>query len=196
MRSSWSATLSWAGIFTLAVGLNTASAQGAAQPTGDHDFVSQAAMSNMVAIQLGHMATKKAQQAEVQQFAQTTIDDHLKVQQKLADAAYGAGIQWPKKLDERYRQIQQRLSKLSNEQFDREYMKAMIDRHRDVEKMLAARVNNGGSGTDTARTRSISASDEPTLAAQVNQWAASTLPEVRAHLKEAEQVFGELAKGE
>ena len=73
-------------------------------------------MSNMVAIQLGHLATKKAQHADVKQFAQTTIDDHLKVQQQLADAAYGAGVRWPKKLDESYQQIQQRLSKLSNDQ--------------------------------------------------------------------------------
>jgi putative membrane protein len=218
MRRSWSATLLGAGIFTVVVGFGIAGAQGslatretqrppaplaknehnAAQPTGDHDFVSQAALSNMVAIQLGHMATKKAQRVDVQQFAQTTIDEHLKAQQQLADAAYGAGIRWPTKLDERYRKIQQRLSKLSNDQFDREYMKEMIDGHRDVEKMLTARVGNGGSETDSLRTRPTGAapSDEPTLAAKVNQWAARTLPEVRAHLKEAERVFGELDKGE
>jgi predicted outer membrane protein len=192
MRRTWSATtVSWAGIFTVAVGLGIASAQ--AQPAGDQDFVSRAAMSNMVAIQLGHLATKKAQHAGVKQFAQTTIDDHLKAQQQLADAASGAGIRWPKKLDESYLQIQQRLSKLKDDQFDREYMKVMIDRHRDTEKMLAARVNTGGDATrPTAATRS----DEPTLAAKVNQWATTTLPEVRAHLKEAEQVLGRLDQAE
>jgi hypothetical protein len=30
----------------------------------------------------------------------------------------------------------------------------------------------------------------------VNQWAAATLPEVRDHLKEAEQVFADLGKAE
>jgi len=30
----------------------------------------------------------------------------------------------------------------------------------------------------------------------VNQWAAATLPEVRAHLKEAEQVLAQIGKGE
>jgi putative membrane protein len=153
-------------------------------------------MSNMVAIQLGHLATKKAQHADVKQFAQTTIDDHLKAQQQLADAAYGAGIQWPKKLDDNAQKIQQRLSKLSNDQFDREYMKVMIDRHRDVEQVLAARISNGGE--DSARTRPASAarSDEPTLAVKVNQWAAKTLPEVRAHLEDAEQVLGRLDRAE
>ena len=139
MRRSWSATVSRVAIFTMAAGFGIAGAQvslaardtqrppasatpepNAAQPAGDQDFVSQAAMSNMVAIQLGHMAAKKAQHAEVQRFAQATIDDYLKAQQQLADAAYGAGVRWPTKLDERYHQIQQRLSKLGNDQFDRE----------------------------------------------------------------------------
>lgn len=192
MRRTWSATtVSVAGILTVAVGLGIASAQ--AQPAGEQDFVSRAAMSNMVAIQLGHLATKKAQHADVKQFAQTTIDDHLKAQQQLADAAYGAGIQWPKKLDEGDRQIQQRLSKLKDDQFDREYLKVMIDRHRNAEKMLAARVN---SGADAARPTAAPRSGEPTLAAKVNQWAATTLPDVRTHLKEAEQVLGRLGQAE
>jgi len=139
-------------------------------------------MSNMAAIQLGHLATKQAQRADVKEFAQATIEDHLKAQKQLADAASGAGIRWPTKLDDTYRQIEQRLSKLSNDRFDREYMQTMIDRDRDVEKMLASRASGGGE-TDT-------------LAAKVNQWAAATLPEVRAHLKEAEQVLAQIGKGE
>jgi putative membrane protein len=182
MRRSWSTTLSCVGILTVAVGLGIANAQSAAQPAADHDFVSRAAMSNMAAIQLGHLATKQAQRADVKEFAQATIEDHLKAQKQLADAASGAGIRWPTKLDGKYRQIEQRLSKLSNDQFDREYMQTMIDRDRDVEKMLAARASGGG--------------ETETLAGKVNQWAAATLPEVRAHLKEAEQVLAQIGKGE
>ena len=195
MRPGWSATIAWAGVFSVAVGLVIASAQSSpskrnTQPspsttTEEHDFVSHAAMSNMAEIQLGHMAAKKAQHTDVKRFAQTMIDDHVKAQQQLADAAYGAGIRWPTKLDEKHRQIQQRLSKLSDEQFDREYMKAMVDGHRDVEKMLAARVSKGEAQPD-----------QVSLSAKVNQWAAKTLPDVRAHLKEAEEVYGELAEGE
>jgi len=111
------------------------------------------------------------------------IDDHLKTQKELADAAYGAGIKWPTQLDVRHRQLRQRLSTVKTDQFDREYMKAMVDGHRDVEKMLAARVSESGSESTGA-----------TLAAKVDEWAARTLPAVRVHLKEAEQVYGELDK--
>lgn len=179
MRRSWSAILSWTGIFSVAVGLAIASAQ-----SGEHDFVAHAAMSNMAEIQLGQMAVKKAQNPDVKKFAQTTIDDHVKSQQQLADAGYGAGIQWPTKLDDRHRQIQQRLSKVSDEQFDREYMKATVDWHRDVEKMLEAHMPGAAKP------------DEASLVAKVSQWVSRTLPDVRAHLKEAEQVYGGLAKTE
>ena len=181
MRRSWSATLSLVVILTVAVGVGIA-AQGATQPAGDRDFVARAAMSNMAAIQLGHLATKKAQSADVKQFAQTTIDDHVKAQQQLADAASGAGVQWPKKLDDKYRQTAERLSKLSNDEFDREFVKAIVEGHRDVQKMLAGRASTHPG--------------EDTLGAKVNQWAATTLPDVQAHLKQAEQVLARIGQGE
>jgi hypothetical protein len=97
-------------------------------------------------------------------------------------------------LDRKYRQVHERLSKLSNEQFDREYMKATIDQHRDFERMLAARVTEGA-GAD-ARPTVDGTSDAAALSAKVNQWAAAALPEIRAHIKEAEQVSGQLDKAE
>jgi len=203
MRRRLIATLSWAGIFTVAVGFTIASAHGspgardAQQPapsaaqSSDRDFVARIAMANMAAIQFGHMATKKTQNADVHKLAETTVDDHLKAQQRLADTAYGAGVRWPTRLDDKHQQIQQRLSKLTNEQFDREYVKAMIDGHRDVEKMLATRV-----GGNTGNAQARSQSDGSSLTTKVDQWAAATLPEVRDHLKEAEQVFADLDKAE
>jgi putative membrane protein len=170
MVRSVTATLTCVGVFSVAIGYGIARAQSA--PADEHHFVPQAAMANMAEIQFGHLAVKKAKDPRVKQFAQMMIDDHVKVQKDLADAASGFGIQWPKQLDASHRQIHQRLSSLSNEQFDREYMRVMVDGHREVEKTLAA---HGGEGSGV-------------LAAQVSEWAARTLPAVRAHLKEAEQV--------
>jgi len=218
MSRSWSTTLSSAGVITLTLGFVVATAhvsaaprnsqqpparppateQQAAQPAAtDLDFVSRVALSNMAAIQLGHLATKKAQRADVQKFAQTTIDGYLKAQQQLADGAHGAGVRWPTKLDDKYRDIQQRLSKLDKQRFDREYMKAMIDWHHDLETMLAARVKNGGDGDRRpARAPADAKSDQVPLATKVDQWAARTLPDVRSHLQQAEQVLGALDTGE
>ena len=140
------------------------------------------------------MATKKAQDAGVKKFAQTMVDDHLKAQQQLADAAYGAGIKWPTELDERHRQIQQRLSKLSNEQFDRDYMKAMVDGHRDMEKVLAARGDNGGGEGRAGALLGRWKNRRAFTGCQGEPVGGQTLPDVRAHLEQAEQVYGALAK--
>jgi putative membrane protein len=184
MARTVAAALTCAGLFFVAIGLGIASAQGA--PADEHRWVPQAAMANMAEIQFGHLAVKKAQDPRVKKFGQMMVDEHVKAQKALADAASGVGIQWPKQLDASHKQTHERLSRLSNEQFDREYMKTMIDGHRGVEKMLAARAGEDGGKAQK--------SDDSALAAQVNQWAVKTLPTVRTHLREAEQMYGELGK--
>jgi len=181
VRGSHNATLPWVGIFTVVLGFGVAAAQGVPR-ADEQDFVSRLAMSNMAAIQLAHLATGKAQDADVQKLAKSALDGRLKAQKQLADAASGAGVRWPTKLDEKYRQVHERLSKLSNQNFDREFMKVTIEQDRDFERTLVARANEGSNGAP--------------LAANVNQWAAKTLPDIQAHLKEAEQVSGRLAKAE
>ena len=173
-------------LLAMIVGIGAVGAAG----SSDSSFVSQAALANMAEIQLGHLAVKRAQSDDVKKFAQMMVEDHVKAQRELADAASGAGIQWPKQLDDKHRQIHQRLSSISGDRFDREYMKTMIDGHRTVEAMLAERVDVGG-----ARPSGASKADEA-LTANVNKWATKTLPSVRAHLREAEQVSGQLDKGE
>ena len=183
MARTVATTFTCVGLFFLTAGLGIAGAQGA--QTEEHRFVPQAAMANMAEIQFGHLAIKKAQDPRVKKFGQMMVDEHVKAQQGLADSASGVGIQWPKQLDASHKQVHQRLSSLSKEQFDREYMKTMIDGHRDVEKMLATRVGGDGKAPK---------SDDSALATQVNQWAVKTLPSVRAHLSEAEQVYSALEK--
>jgi putative membrane protein len=137
-------------------------------------------MANMAEIQIGHMATEKAQNAAVKNFARQMVEDHIRAQNELADAALGAGVQWPKALDSRHAALKTKLSSLSGAAFDREYMKAMVDGHREVEKTLAARAS-----------APVPASD---LGANVTEWSAKTVVEVREHLKKAEEVSAELAK--
>jgi len=145
-----------------------------------HLFVVQAALSNMAEIQLGHVATMKAQRADIKKFAQVLIEDHVNTQKGLAEAAYGAGIKWPTQINDQQRQLKQRLSMVKNDQFDREYLRAIVNEHRDIERMLAEQMNENARATD------------PALAVKVNQWAVTTLPAVRARLKLAEQMYAEL----
>jgi putative membrane protein len=166
-------------------------AQSAARPGDDREFVARAAMANMAGIQLGHLAAERAQRQDVRAFAQRMIDDHLKAQKALADAASGAGVKWPTQLDARHQQLRQRLSSAKGEQFDREYLSAMIDGHREVERQLVERVGEGRD--ESAPKANVSGEgDEAALASRVDGWAARTLPDVRAHLAQAEEVAGGL----
>jgi putative membrane protein len=202
------ARLACATILTIAVGFGSAHAQSApsrstpkrpaapsapvdtrrtqplAPPMDTHLFVVQAALANMAEIQLGHVATMKAQRADIKKFAQVIIEDHVNTQKGLAEAAYGAGIKWPTQINDQQRQLKQRLSLVKNDQFDREYLKAIVNEHRDVERMLAEQVSGSGRPTDAA------------LAGKVNQWAVTTLPAVRARLKLAEQMYADLDRPE
>jgi putative membrane protein len=160
--------------------VDTRRTQPAAPPMDTHLFVVQAALSNMAEIQLGHVATMKAQRADIKKFAQVLIEDHVNTQKGLAEAAYGAGIKWPTQINDQQRQLKQRLSMVKNDQFDREYLRAIVNEHRDIERMLAEQMNENARATD------------PALAVKVNQWAVTTLPAVRARLKLAEQMYAEL----
>jgi len=157
----------------------SASQPATALPVSEQPFIAQAAMANMAEIQLGHLAVKTSQSQAVKKFAAQIVDDHIKAQNALADAARGEGIQWPKGLDDKHAAIQRQLSTLKGVEFDRLYLKAMIDGHRDVEKALAARAGDTGRATSE-------------LAANVTEWSVNTLPVVRAHLKKADEVSAEL----
>jgi putative membrane protein len=147
----------------------------------DQLFVSGAAMANMAEIQFGHLAIKKAKNAAVIKFAGQMVDDHIKAQNNLADAAEGAGIQWPKRLDDKYAAIHQRLSALSGPDFDREYLRSMIAAHQDVEKTLVARV---AENQDAAFG----------VSGGVTEWSAKTLQAVRAHLKATQELAGKFSE--
>jgi putative membrane protein len=149
-----------------------------------HLFVVQAALANMAEIQIAHVAKLKAQRSEVKKFAQTMIDDHVNTQKTLAESASGAGIKWPTQINDQQRQVKQRLSTVASDQFDREYLKAILEQNRHIELLLLQQMTGTGTPTD------------PALAAKIHDWAGKTLPGVRAHLKEAEQMYGDLDRTE
>ena len=89
-----------------------------------------------------------------------------------------------------YRRLLQKdqSGKLSGAEFDREYMMAMVDGHREVKNMLETRANR----TPTTTGTSGRVADDSRLNSAVNQWAGKTLPVVTKHLERAEQISGRL----
>ncbi len=147
---------------------------GAAQPPsdkGDHvvtggdlAFMNDAAPGGLAEVELGRLAAERATSPQVKQFAQQMIEDHSKAGKKLVQLAQLKKVKLPPGILPQAKQTREKLSKLSGENFDREYVKAMVQVH---EKDVAAFAAVSQNATD----------------ADVKTFAAATLPTLQHHLE-------------
>jgi putative membrane protein len=185
---------------TAAVGTGGAGANVRSNP----DFVRDVAMKNMAEIELSRMALAKATNPEVKSFAQTLIDDHTAAGNKLRSIVSGQPIDWPAQLDDDHRKPVDELAEKQGADFDRDYVKAIVEGHVDLAAKLESRLDvQSLADWKTAaagRTRS-KAMPEPKvamndvavrpgksddeIARQINQWAADTYPVAQKHLDTA-----------
>jgi putative membrane protein len=167
---------------------------------GDRDFVNDVAIANMAEIELGKLAAGRAVNAEVKRFGQMMVDDHTAAAGKLKTIATTHHITLPTEIDDKHRDLRERLSKLQGAEFDREYMKAMVDGHEDVVDKLESRIDKerlaeykakyatpGGRKTDEEiKVDTVipeNSDDRVTMA--VNQFAADAYPIVYVHMQKA-----------
>lgn len=161
-----------ASIAILAMSAAPAFARGAEQATAtnqisDQEFVMNAARANMAEIELGKLAETRGLSEQVKMFGKRMVDDHQKALDKLKTVATNDKIILPITLDQKDQALKERLEKLSGSAFDRAYMSAMVEDHRQ----------------DVAEFRSESLNAK---AADVRQYASSTLPTLEDHLKLAQ----------
>jgi putative membrane protein len=148
----------------------TRSAPGQAKlASADRDFVLTAAKGGMAEVALGELAGMNAKNDAVKRFGQRMVADHGKANQALADLAQDKGVELPKDVDRAHKGVQDRLAKLQGDAFDRAYVEEMVKDHRkDVKEFERA---------------STSAKDPA-----VKAWAGKTLPTLREHLREVENL--------
>jgi putative membrane protein len=122
----------------------------------DKNFVETMMMANMAEIQLGQMGSQKATSPEVKSFAQMMVTDHTQANQELMPLAQQLGVQQPTSLDAKHKAVADRLSKLQGAEFDRQYMKAMVDAHKNVISQTKPIAGNQGSGSSAMGTSGTS----------------------------------------
>lgn len=165
----------------------------------EKDFVGKQLIDGEAEIELGKMAVTKASNPEVKQFAQMLVDDHTKAGAELKQIAsrYTIDTTQPNN-DDKHKDVMDRLSKLRAPQFDKEYMKAMVDDHGNAVDSLESRVDSTASLKDKVTDPSkadkqvVPEKTDNVVAASVNDWAAKTLPVVRHHLDEAKAINDKL----
>lgn len=135
----------------------------------DREFLKQAAQVNVSEQRLSEIATNKASNQQVQQFAQQLKQDHQSAEQNLSRIAQQVNMQLPKEAEQaRQRKIQE-LQSLSGEQFDRQFVSHIIDEH---QKTINRYENQAQQASNP----------------QVKQYAQNQLPVLRDHLERAKDL--------
>ena len=170
---------------TVGTGGNTAAG------AGDRAFVEDTTEAGMAEVELGRIASERASNPEVKRFAEMMIRDHTKAGEELKRIATAHSIPMPAGVDDEHRELMGRLMQLRGAEFDREYMKTMVESHEDVIDRLQTRASEDRFGDDKGTVRP-ERSNNPVEAA-LNQWASNTLPVARQHLEEAKRINDSLA---
>ncbi|HKC97490.1 MAG TPA: DUF4142 domain-containing protein [Methylomirabilota bacterium] len=165
-----------------ALGLLTFASSLAAQPSAptgtklqrsDRNFIVKAAKDGEEEVELGRLAQAKAASDAVKQFGQRMVEDHGSANKELMDLAANKAVAIDDKAPKKDPVLDQ-LNKLQGQEFDREYVKAMVKDHKQ----------------DVAEFRRMhSGAVDPNLKA----WIDKTLPTLEDHLKTIEGIQAQMA---
>jgi putative membrane protein len=137
--------------------------------SSDQKFMREAAEGGLAEVELGKLANEKGSTEEVRKFGQRMMEDHSKANDELKQLASSKGVALPDQLSTKDKMLKEHLAKLNGPNFDRSYMENMLKDHKkDVSDF--ARESNSGKDSD------------------VKQFASKTLPTLKDHLKEAEEI--------
>jgi putative membrane protein len=98
--------------------------------SGDRKFIEKIAQDGAAEVKLGQLAADRATNSDVKRFGQRMVTDHSKANDKLMQIAKQKNIVLPSSMDSSSQREFDKLSKLSGEKFDREYMKTMVSDHK------------------------------------------------------------------
>ena len=132
----------------------------------DRQFLTEALEGNHAEAELAKLAEQKATSQPVRELAQTLQKDHEQANDKLQSIAGGAGSASQPSVTPQHKQLQDRLSRLEGEAFDRAYAMEMVkDHEKDIAKYEKA--------------------SKQLKHAELKAYASETLPHLKRHLEMA-----------
>lgn len=151
---------------------DSSNAMGAPQtPVSENDskFAVEAASGGMMEVQLGQLAQQKASSQRVKDFGAMMVRDHSKANDQLESLAGMKNITLPPAPGEDHMDHIQQLTQKSGAEFDKAYIRFMVDDH---EKDIKAfeKISTDGSDSD------------------LRAFATEILPTLRAHLDSAKAI--------
>ncbi|HEY4197214.1 MAG TPA: DUF4142 domain-containing protein [Mucilaginibacter sp.] len=142
---------------------NAAATGGIAVDADDAKFVTTAANDGMAEVNAGKMAQEKASSTRIKNFASMMVTDHTKAGDELAALAKTKNITLPTAPDADAQKAADDLSKKSGKDFDKAYVNAMLDGHKNAVKLF----------TDASQNCKD---------ADLKAFATKTLPTLKMHL--------------
>jgi putative membrane protein len=142
----------------------------------DKDFMTEAAAGGMAEVELGKLASTKAQNADVKKFAQMMVADHTKANTELKTLAGGKGATLPTELDAAHKSTMTELQGLSGAAFDKAYIAGQLADHEKTVKLFQTEAQ---SGTD----------------ADIKAFATKNLPTLQSHLEMVRNLNNKLNSG-
>jgi putative membrane protein len=138
-------------------------------PAQDAKSIQELAEANMAEVEAGKVAAQKAKSEDVKKFAQHMVDDHGKMLQEVRQLAESKGVKLPSAPNAKHQAVMKKLESASADRFDRAYMQAMVNDHRETLKKVENVARNG---------------KDP----EVKAAAEKALPNIKEHLQMAQQI--------
>ena len=135
----------------------------------DSEFMKKLAQGGMAEVDAGRLATEKGTEARVRNFAQQMVTDHAQNNEQLRALAKSLDVELPGPADPVHRIETTRLSSEEGSRFDADYIKAQVEDHEKVARLLQSEIDSGQNSS-------------------VRQFAQKTLPVVKHHLEMAKQL--------
>ncbi len=132
-------------------------------------FVEFAGETDLMLARLGQMAESRASDPRVKQFAHMMQQDHTQDFEVLRAVANKVGAIAPNSLDDQDKQVLRRFAGLAGQDFDRQFLKEMSDRHANAVAAYQREATRGFNG-------------------DLKAYAGKALPHLEAHLQAAQRL--------
>ena len=110
------------------------------RPPDSKAFVNDLTIAGLAEVQLGKLAAERGASPDVKSFGQMMVKDHTQAANELKPIAMQLNVQQPTQVDQKHKDLADKLSKLQGSEFDREYINAMVMGHEEVAAKLRTRV--------------------------------------------------------
>jgi putative membrane protein len=126
----------------------------AAQADSPRDFLHHALEGDNSEIMLGRLAADRARSPAVRDYGQTLASDHAQARQEVVDVGRRFGLAPDREPAAEARDERDKLTGMRGQEFDREFIRYMIDDHRkDISDFRDEARKNHGAVSDLARSQ-------------------------------------------